>query len=129
MAELNLSLAEDARAGASAEDGVEARLQGEARPETRRHALETVRQQIDFLAGVSLADQVASLDETAREMTNDGDLYARTVREWMAADLPALERDNLETLADIAPTAYRRLIVDRNRRWPAFWRELHGDGA
>ena len=35
----------------------------------------------------------------------------------MAADLPALERDDFETLADIAPAAYRRLIVDRNRRW------------
>jgi uncharacterized protein YbaP (TraB family) len=117
MAELTLSLAEDARAGATASEGVEARLQQDARPDTRRHALETVRQQIGFLAGVALADQVASLDETAREMTDEPDLYPRTVREWMAADLPGLERDNLETLAGVAPTAYRRLIVDRNRRW------------
>jgi uncharacterized protein YbaP (TraB family) len=117
MAELTLSLAEDARAGAVAAQGVEARLQAEAPPTTRRHALETVRQQVGFLAGARLGDQIASLDETAREMTVDGDLYARIVRDWMAADMASLQRDALDPLVSSAPAIYRRLIVDRNRRW------------
>jgi len=117
MAELTLSLAEDARAGAVAAEGVEARLQADAPPAAHRHALETVRQQVGFLAGSRLADQIASLDETAREMIADGDLYPRLVRDWMAADLVAIQRDALDPLATAAPAIYRRLIVDRNRRW------------
>jgi hypothetical protein len=117
MAELTLSLAEDSRDGASAAEGVEARLQADARPSAHRHALETVRQQVGFLADAPPEDQIASLDETAREMTVDGDLYARIVREWMTADLTALQHDALDTLATAAPATFRRLIVDRNRRW------------
>ena len=117
MAELTLSLAEDARAGALAAQGVEARLQADAPPNARRHALETVREQVGFLSGARLGDQIASLDETAREMTVDGDLYARIVRDWMAADMASLQRDALDPLAASAPAIYRRLIVDRNRRW------------
>jgi hypothetical protein len=117
MAELTLSLAEDGRAGAVAAEGVEARLQAEAPPATHRHALETVRQQVGFLAGSRLADQIASLDETAREMTTGDVLYAQIVRDWMAADMGALQRDALDPLATAAPAIYRRLIVDRNRRW------------
>jgi uncharacterized protein YbaP (TraB family) len=117
MAELTLSLAEDARAGALAAEGVEQRLQADAPPAARRHALESVRQQVDFLAESRLGDQIASLDETAREMTADGDLYARIVRDWMAADVMAIQHDALDPLASSAPAIYRRLIVDRNRRW------------
>ena len=117
MAELTLSLAEDARAGALAAEGVEQRLQADAPPAARRRALESVRQQVGFLAGSRLDDQIASLDETAREMTADGDLYARIVRDWMAADVTAIRRDALDPLASSAPAIYRRLIVDRNRRW------------
>lgn len=117
MAELTLSVAEDARDGAVAAQGVEARLQADAPPSTRRHALETVRQQVAFLAGARLEDQIASLDETAQEMVADSDLYARIVRDWMAADMAGLQRDALDRLAATAPATYRRLIVERNRRW------------
>jgi uncharacterized protein len=117
MAEVSLSLAGDAHAGAVATEGVEARLQADAPPTARRHALETVRQQIGFLAGASLGDQVASLDETAREMTADPDLYKRIVRDWMAGDLAALQHDALDPMAAVAPASYRRLIIERNARW------------
>lgn len=128
MAELTLSLAEDSRDGAVATEGVEARLQADARPAARRHALETVRQQVGFLAGAPIGDQIASLDETAREMIADGDLYARIVREWMAADMTALQHDALDTLATAAPATYRRLIVDRNRRWARLLARIAREG-
>jgi uncharacterized protein YbaP (TraB family) len=116
-AELALSLAQDARDGALAAAGVEAQIQNDAPPSADRHALERVEQQIGFLAGGAEGEQIASLEETAREMTTDPDLYGRTVREWLAGDLAGLRRDDLDPLKTAAPAAYRRLIVERNRRW------------
>jgi hypothetical protein len=128
MAELALSVAEDARAGALAAEGVEARLQADAPPSARRHALETVRQQVAFLASAQLGDQIASLDETAQEMIADGDLYSRIVRDWMAEDMAGLQRDALDRLAATAPATYRRLIVERNRRWARLLARVARDG-
>ena len=64
MADLTLSVAEDARSGASASDGVEGQIQASAPPTARRRAFETAKQQIGFLAGSPLPDQLASLNWT-----------------------------------------------------------------
>jgi uncharacterized protein YbaP (TraB family) len=117
LADLTLSLAADARAGGSANDGVEAALQSDAPPTARRHAFETVEQQMGFLTGGSADEQLASLDETMREVTDDPGLYDRTVKEWMAGDLAGLRRDDLDVLKATSPEAYQRLIARRNRRW------------
>jgi uncharacterized protein YbaP (TraB family) len=117
MAELTLSLADAQRAGAAVGEGVETRIQNAAPPTVRRMALETVADQVGVLAGGGVAEQIASLDETAREVVEDPDLYRRTVREWRDGDLDGLERDNLAPLRRIAPAGWRRLILDRNRRW------------
>ncbi len=117
MADLALSTAADALAGAVPTEGVEARLQNDAPPAARRHALETVGAQIGFLAGGRPDEQVASLDETAREITEDPGLFQRTIDAWLAGDLAAMQREDLAPLRAVAPAAYRRLIVDRNRRW------------
>ncbi len=128
MADLTLSLAADARTGAEATAGVEVQLQAETPLRARRHALERVGQQIDFLAGGSSADQVASLDETAREITEDPNIYDRTVAEWLSGDLAGLEKDNLTPLKTAAPDTYRRLIADRNRRWARVLARLVNNG-
>ncbi len=117
MADLTLSTAADAQAGALAGEGVEARLQSDAPSGAQRHALETARDQIGFLASGDLAEQITGLDETAREITDDPKLFQRTVEAWLAGDLKALEREDLAPLRKAAPDAYRRLIIDRNRRW------------
>ena len=117
MAELVLSLADARRAGAVADAGVEGRIQAAAPPAARRMALETVEDQVAVLTGGTLAEQVTSLDETARETVDDPGLYERTVREWLEADLPGLDRDDIAPLRRVAPSAWRRLILDRNRRW------------
>ena len=117
MAELALSLADARRAGAEAGEGVETHVQKAAPPSAARRALETVDQQIQVLTGGTMAEQVDSLDETAREVVEDPDLYPRTVREWLSGDLAGLERDDLAPLRRLSPSGWRRLILDRNRRW------------
>ena len=117
MADLMLSLAADAQSGAAAIDGVEAQVQSTAPMTARRHAFETVEQQVGFLSAGAPSEQVEALDETVHEITGDPDLYARSVREWMSGDLAGLQRDDLDTLKTAAPAAYERLISGRNRRW------------
>jgi hypothetical protein len=130
LAEVTLSLAQDGQAGAVAGQGVEQHIAAQAPPGVRRRAFETTGEQIGFLANASMADQVASLDETLGEITDDPDLYRRVVGTWMAGDLAGLQRDALAPLAKASPRLYRRLITDRNARWAAILaRRLKGRGV
>jgi uncharacterized protein YbaP (TraB family) len=117
MADLTLELAADARAGGVAAQGVEARLQREAPPSVKRHALETARQQIGFLAGSDVRDQAASLVLTARQMLAEEDSFDRTLRDWLSGDQQGLDRDDLAPMEAAAPKLFDRLITARNHRW------------
>jgi hypothetical protein len=117
MAELTLSIGEDAHDGATAFDGVETQVQAIAPATTARLAFETPEQQIGFLAGAPLQDQLASLQWTVREIGDDPAAYRRLVDEWMAADMAGLQRDALEPLQQVSPTLYARLVGERNRAW------------
>ncbi len=130
LAEIALSLAFDARSGASPANGVEQRIAQIAPSRARRRAFETVRGQIGFLADAPIADQVASLNETVDEITDDPGAYGRLVSEWAAGDLDGLGHDALEPMARVSPNLYRRLITDRNQRWAAILQQrLRGDGV
>jgi uncharacterized protein YbaP (TraB family) len=117
MADLTLSVAEDARGGGNASDGVEGKIQALAPPTARRRAFETAKQQIGFLAGTPLKDQLASLNWTVSEIAQDPTSYQRVVDEWMSSDIAGLERDALAPLQRISPTLYERLIDGRNHHW------------
>ncbi len=117
MAELTLSVAEDARSGADASSGVEDQIEAEAAPTVARRSFETATEQIEFLAGAPVKDQLASLNWTVGEIVGDPGSYQRVVDEWMAADLSALKRDANDPLQRVSPRLYQRLIVKRNHRW------------
>lgn len=117
LAEITLSVAEDALWGASASNGVEEQLQGLAPLQVPRRAFETTSQQIGFLAGAPTDDQVASLNWTLHEIEDDPSTYDRVVKEWLDADLPSLQRDAIEPLKRVSPKLYTRLIAARNHRW------------
>jgi uncharacterized protein YbaP (TraB family) len=117
MADLTLSVADDVRSGAGASDGVESRLQALAPPSVPRRAFETAPQQIEFLAGAPLPDQIASLNETLGEIDDDPGSYQRIVGEWMSGDLAGLRRDAVDPVARASPRLYERLLGQRNRRW------------
>jgi uncharacterized protein YbaP (TraB family) len=119
LAEVTLSLAQDAQAGGAAGQGVDQQISDHVAPTVPRHAFETARQQIDFLAAAPMAEQLASLDETIAEIADDPDLFRRVVDSWLRGDVAALRKDALEPLIKSSPTMYRRLITERNRRWSA----------
>ena len=126
LAEITLSLLADAKEGAVASQGVEEQIQGFAPASARRGAFETADQQIGFLAGAPIADQVASLDETLREIEEQPDTYHSMVTAWMDGDLTGLQANALAPLQRVSPVLYRRLITDRNRRWARLLRRRLG---
>jgi len=129
LADVTLSLIDDARHGAAPSQGVEEQVQDATPPGARRRAFETPAQQIALLARASMADQLASLDESLEELADDPDAYQRVVGEWMAGDLAGLAKDAIEPIERASPALYRRLIADRNQRWAAVLaRRLTGKG-
>jgi uncharacterized protein YbaP (TraB family) len=117
FAEVLMATAEFQRSGATASSGVEEILAGAAPPDTRRRALETAQQQLDMFDQAPMADQIASLKDTLRQMESDPGAYNRLVEAWNAGDLDRLDREALSPLRRAAPEIYRRLVSDRNQAW------------
>jgi hypothetical protein len=117
MAELTLSVAEDARSGADASSGVEDQIEALTGPAVARRSFETAAQQIEFLAGAPVKDQLASLNWTVGEIVGDPDSYRRVVDEWLSADLLGLKHDANDPLERVSPGLYQRLLIKRNRAW------------
>lgn len=116
-AEVVVSLADDARHGALAEQGVEQQLALTTPANVRRRAFETASEQIGFLAGAPMAAQVASLDETLGEIDGQPHLYEDIVGAWLAGDTATLEKTALDPLRKDLPQLYQRLVAERNCRW------------
>jgi len=116
LAEVTLGVAQLASGGANGSDGVERTLNRQAPASAQRRAFETPEQQISYFADAPEKEQVASLEDTLRELEKDPDAYSKLVGAWMAGDVKALEREGLKPMRHASPVMYRRLVVERNAR-------------
>lgn len=116
LADLTLSVAALLQDGAFADAGVERTLETAAPAATRRY-FESPAEQIDFLAGAPESDQLASLEETLRQLDEDPELFSRLVRAWLAGDQAAIEQLGVAPIRTLSPVLYERLLAGRNRRW------------
>ncbi len=117
LAELTLSVLDFQGQGARADLGVEQQLAKAAPPATRREAFETVAEQIGFFADAPVADQIESLNETLDEIQDDPDEFKRLAADWARGDVHAIEVEALGPMQREAPDVYKRLLVDRNKRF------------
>ena len=117
LAEASLAVAAFQMEGASGKDGVEQILSRQLGPKVKREAFETPEQQIGFLAGASQEDQLASLEETLRQIDEEPQAYRTLVAAWMAADLATLDAEALQPVRQSTPALYQALIKGRNTRW------------
>jgi uncharacterized protein YbaP (TraB family) len=117
LAELTLSVMDFQGQGARGDLGVEQQLAKDAPPTIRREAFETVAEQIGFFADASMADQVESLNETLDEIQDDPDEFKRLAADWARGDVHAIEVEALGPMQREAPDVYKRLLVDRNKRF------------
>jgi len=103
--------------GARAGSGVEQQIANTAPSTAAFRAFETAEQQIGFFDNVPIKEQVASLGQSLKEIETEPDLFDRIVAAWVAGDARAVSRLAVLPIRKDAPGTYKRLVVDRNRRW------------
>jgi uncharacterized protein YbaP (TraB family) len=129
LADVTVGLLDMAPKGAGAADGVEQSVSAAAPPTARRQAFETAEQQIGFLADAPEADQLASLEDTLRQIEEEPDAYDRLLAAWLAGDLQALQTEGLEPMQKASPDLFDRMITQRNQRWvEAISQRMAGSG-
>lgn len=119
LAEITIATTYLARRGAQESLGVERQLYNSAPAKAAKKAFETPAEQIGFFADAPLADQIASLRETLREIEQEPESFDRLSAAWAAGDTGTIEADAVEDLRRQAPGMYERLVAARNRRWVA----------
>jgi uncharacterized protein YbaP (TraB family) len=104
------------KAGYSAQDGVDYQIATRAQRDGKPlKGLETVAQQLGFLATMPMDEQREFLAATLEESADAAELREITAA-WRKGDLKRLEKllrdGELES-----PELYQRIVVDRNRAW------------
>ena len=128
-AELMIQSALFQQIGIKGADGVEQQLWGGLSPDAQRVTLETPEEQIDFFAEAPLKEQLASLEQTLKDVRNARRDYDQLLKAWLGADVRTLDRKVVAPLRKNSPTLYDRVVVQRNARWvKAIDARLRGKG-
>jgi len=118
LAAMTLSMAPIVKAGYDAQSGVELVLTGEAKSVGKPlGSLETVEQQIRFLADMPEPAQKAFLSATLDDVDDGAAQLDRMVAAWQAGDVAALEAAFIEETRRDYPALYDVAVVRRNRDW------------
>lgn len=108
--------------------GVEGQLSLEAgRRGLPMIGLETLDEQLGALDGLSPQGQRRFLAMTMEDVATAGEMVDEVVAAWRESDTRALETSLLDGLRD-NPELYRRLIVERNRRFTDAILDMEDDG-
>ncbi|MBW8822732.1 MAG: TraB/GumN family protein [Xanthomonadales bacterium] len=79
--------------------------------------LETVAEQVQFLSGLSLKDQVQMLEESLDESDSTAGEIESLHKAWRAGDADKLWKEMGQKFRDDYPDAYRAIDADRNAHW------------
>jgi uncharacterized protein YbaP (TraB family) len=63
------------------------------------------------------AVQVASLEDTLRELKDDPEQSKRLIDAWVKGDLRAIDREGVQDLKRSSPQMFKILLTDRNAAW------------
>jgi uncharacterized protein len=114
--------------GFDPEQGVEKQLERKAVQDHKEiTGLETLEEQLGLLAGLSATDQAKFLDLTLEEMHEMAGETESLLGAWRSGNAQQLA-SMLSDEYKVAPSLYRMLIADRNKRWmPQIEKLLRGD--
>ena len=115
--------------GVDGSDGVEEQLWAGLAPSAKRVTLETPEQQIGFFADAPMKEQLASLEQTLKDVPNARRDYAKLLKAWLGRDIRGLDKEVLEPLKKSSPALFDRVVSQRNARWvQALDERLKGKG-
>ena len=115
--------------GIDGSDGVEEQLWAGLSPTARRVTLETPEQQIGFFADAPIKEQLASLEQTLKDVPHAKRDYDKMLKAWLGSDIRGLDKDVVEPLRKSSPALYERVVSQRNARWvQALDERLKGKG-
>lgn len=118
LAAMTLAMATLRKAGLDPKAGADVTLRDAAKAEGDAiDGFDTREQQIRYLADLPEADQVAFLDDVLTRAAAGADLPIQVNQAWEKGDVAAIDRILNAQLKQRSPTLYRRLIVERNRRY------------
>lgn len=105
------------RIGFNPKYGIERHLAAKARTDNKEiRGLETVREQLEFLDGMSLESQRELLLQSLEESTEIEKIMDELIVAWRYGDLDYLEREMLAEMQDY-PELYKTIVTDRNKAW------------
>jgi uncharacterized protein YbaP (TraB family) len=130
LAAIQLSYADLARSGQSADAGVESVLAAEAaRQHKRFSSLETPEEQLSVLANLAPEDETHFLRVTLGELGQSDDMAADMDRAWARGDVATLERLFALQWREAGPAVHEAIVLKRNRAWAdEIERRLQGSG-
>jgi len=118
LATLQLVYVQMKQLGYDPDQGVDHGLRNAAKATNRRiRAFETSEQQIQIFARLSPQDELQNLAETLNDIDKGPDFIAQTLKDWLAGDIAALDKDISADMRTESPTLYRALFLDRNAVW------------
>ncbi len=79
--------------------------------------LETVEQQITFLATMGKGREDDMIMYTLRDLADLPTILSEMKTAWRAGDMAALEKSSLQEMQEAFPEIYKTLLVDRNNDW------------
>ena len=103
--------------GVDGSDGVEQQLWSGLSPSAARVTLETPAEQIGFFADAPMTEQLASLEQTLKDVPHARRDYEVLLKDWIEGDTKGLIKEVLEPLIKSSPGLYDRVVRQRNTRW------------
>lgn len=106
------------KAGFDPKLGVDSVLKGQATKDgDKLMQLETLEQQLGFLAGLSEAEQVQFLMQSVEDAGRGAAVLEKLATAWQKGDVASMEADLVAEMRDRAPQVYDLLITKRNVDW------------
>ena len=118
LAALVLAVGPIMKAGYDPKAGVERMLSAQAVAEGDKiRGFETAEEQLQLLAGLSEAEQIAFLTSVLDDLEKGLDLLDKLAKAWIDGDTDTIKRLSVDDMKKEAPTVYQKLIVQRNIAW------------
>lgn len=118
LAALMLSVGPIMKAGYDPKAGVERMLSAQAKAEGDKICgFETAEEQLQIMAGLSEAEQIAFLTSVFDDLEQGIDLVDKLAKAWVDGDVDTITRLSVDDIRKETPTVYQKFIVRRNIAW------------